>query len=194
MLPVKYFAAFATALLIMSCGAAGNKKQTVTNEKEAAMATDSTHKLVLTSTAFKEGDAIPKKYGCNGADISPALQWNGAPTETKSFALIVDDPDAPMGTWVHWVIFNIPAKATGLPEDVPAKESLPDGALQGKNDFRNYGYGGPCPPGGTHRYFFKLYALDAMLQLKAGCTKAELLKAMTGHIVGEAQLMGRYSR
>ena len=158
------------------------------------MTADSSSGLVLASTAFKEGDAIPKQYGCKGADISPPLRWSGIPEKTKTFALIVDDPDAPMGTWVHWVIFNIPASVTGLPENVPAEESLPDGALQGKNDFKSFGYGGPCPPGGTHRYFFKLYALDTTLQLKAGCTKAELLKAMAGHILAEAQLMGRYSR
>lgn len=188
----KYLLAAVAALLIASCGSSGNKKLTAT--KEAAMATDSTTTLHLTSTAFKEGEAIPTKYGCKGADISPPLQWSDAPPETKSLALIVDDPDAPMGTWVHWVIFNIPPTATGLPEDVPAKESSADGAIQGKNDFRNIGYGGPCPPGGTHRYFFKLYALDTVLQLKAGCSKADLLKAMKGHVVAEGQLMGRYSR
>jgi Raf kinase inhibitor-like YbhB/YbcL family protein len=179
------------ALLIASCGSGKNEQ---TMKKEAAMTTDSTSGLVLASGAFKKGEAIPKQYGCKGADISPPLEWSNIPNNTKTLALIVDDPDAPMGTWVHWVIFNIPSTATGLPENVPPEESLPDGALQGKNDFRNYGYGGPCPPGGTHRYFFKLYALDATLQLKGGCTKAELLKAMRGHVIGEAQLMGRYSR
>lgn len=158
------------------------------------MATDSTARLVLESSAFKEGGDIPKQYGCKGADISPPLEWSGVPADAKSLALIVDDPDAPMGTWVHWVIFNIPANSTGLPEDVKPTNSLPDGATQGKNDFRNIGYGGPCPPGGTHRYFFKLYALDTLLQLKAGISKPDLLNAMKGHIVAEGQLMGRYSR
>lgn len=158
------------------------------------MTTSSAAKMILTSPAFKEGEKIPKKYTCDGSDISPALNWNSVPAQAKSLALIADDPDAPMGTWVHWVIFNIPPTVTGLPEDVPAKDSLSDGTLQGKNDFRNYGYGGPCPPGGTHRYFFKLYALDTLLQLRPGCSKAELLKAMAGHTVGEGQLMGKYSR
>lgn len=194
MLTARYLTVLATALLIGSCGSSPSKKQTASNQKEATMATGSSAKLILTSSAFKEGEAIPKQYGCKGADISPPLEWSGVPADAKSLGLIVDDPDAPMGTWVHWVIFNIPPKATGLPEDVPAKDSLPDGAIQGKNDFRNIGYGGPCPPGGTHRYFFKLYALDTVLELKAGSSKADLLNTMKGHILGEGQLMGRYSR
>lgn len=194
MLTARYLIVLSTALLIASCGSTRNKKQTASNLQEAMMATESGTKLVLTSSAFKEGEAIPKQYGCKGVDISPPLEWSGVPDNAKSLALIVDDPDAPMGTWVHWVIFNIPAQTTGLPENVPPKDSLPDGAIQGRNDFRNIGYGGPCPPSGTHRYFFKLYALDTALQLKAGSSKADVLKAMKGHLVGEGQLMGRYSR
>ncbi len=151
-------------------------------------------KFVLTSPAFSEGEKIPKKYGCNGADISPPLVWRDTPPETKSFTLLLEDPDAPMGTWIHWVIFNIPADAHDLKEHMPTDKTLPDGAVQGRNDFRNIGYGGPCPPGGTHRYFFKLYALDTGLKLGAGSTKPEVMKAMQGHIIGEADLMGRYSR
>ncbi len=157
------------------------------------MNTGSAAKMTLTSSAFKEGGMIPKKYTCDGPDVSPPLNWENVPAQAKSLAMIVDDPDAPMGTWVHWVIFNMPSGITGLPENVPPKDSLPDGSLQGKNDFRNYGYGGPCPPGGTHRYFFKLYALDSVLRLKAGCSKSDLLKAMQGHVIGEGELMGRYS-
>lgn len=194
MVSAKSAAILAAALLIMSCGSAGDKKQTAIRETEGPMAKDSTAEILLSSSAFKEGAVIPRKYTCDGSDFSPPLNWDNVPAQAKSLALIVDDPDAPMGTWVHWVIFNIPPKTTELPENVPAKESLPDGALQGKNDFRNYGYGGPCPPGGTHRYFFRLYALDTVLELKAGCTKPQLLKAMSGHIIGEGQLMGRYSR
>ncbi len=190
----RHLISLTAALLIASCGISGKKQPTATKQKETAMTTDSSLRIVLTSPAFKEGEAIPKQYGCKGVDISPPLQWSNIPEKTKTLALIVDDPDAPMGTWVHWVFFNIPTSATGLPENVPTKDALADGAVQGKNDFRNYGYGGPCPPGGTHRYFFKLYALDTALQLKAGCTKAELLKAMAGHILAEGQLMGRYSR
>ena len=151
-------------------------------------------KFTIASAAFKEGEMIPQEYTADGQNISPPLKWESAPAQTKSFALIADDPDAPMGTWVHWVIFNIPPTTTGLPENVPTKNSLPDGALQGKNDSREIGYDGPSPPSGTHRYFFKLYALDTMLKLSSGISKRELLKAMEGHILAQAQLTGKYSR
>ncbi len=150
--------------------------------------------MKLTSPAFEEGGKIPPQYTCDGKDISPPLQWSEVPAGTKSFALICDDPDAPMGTWVHWVIFNIPDSVRQLPEAVPTTEHLKDGSMQGTNDFKRSGYGGPCPPGGTHRYYFKLYALDTVLNLKAGATKAQLLEAMKGHILAEAQLMGKYGR
>ncbi len=190
----KYIILFAVAFLSSACGGASKQSQPAVKETEANMTTVSDAKMVLTSTAFKEGEMIPKKYTCDGSNISPPLKWDSVPAQAKSMALIADDPDAPMGTWVHWVIFNIPPGLSGLPENIPLKDSLPNGSLQGKNDFRNAGYGGPCPPGGTHRYFFKLYALDILLQLKAGCSKADLLKAMQGHIVAEGQLMGKYSR
>lgn len=190
----KYSFLLLTAFLLASCGNAQRQNQNSNKNMEDTMATGSVARLTLTSTAFKEGEMIPRRYSCDGADISPPLKWNPVPPQTKSFALIADDPDAPVGTWVHWVIFNIPPNLTELPEKVPASNSLSDSTLQGKNDFRNIGYGGPCPPGGTHRYFFKLYALDTMLKLPAGSTKASLLKAMEGHIIGEAQLMGKYSR
>lgn len=150
--------------------------------------------LTIKSTAFKEGGHIPDKYTCDGMDISPPLSWSDIPEGTQSLALISDDPDAPMGTWVHWVIYDIPAEIESLPESVPAEETLQDNTKQGKNDFGRIGYGGPCPPGGTHRYFFKLYALDTKLNLKPGLTKAKLLKAMDGHILGEGKLMGKYKR
>ncbi len=150
--------------------------------------------IQLTSSAFTEGDMIPKKYTCDGQDISPPLAWTGVPEGTKSVALISDDPDAPVGTWVHWVMYNIPPQLQELPEAVPADKVLATGATQGTNDFRRIGYGGPCPPGGTHRYYFKLYALDQELALDPGLTKDQLLKAMKGHILAEGQLMGRYKR
>jgi len=150
--------------------------------------------IKLTSKAFQEGGMIPRQYTCDGKDISPPLQWDKAPERTRSFALICDDPDAPMGTWVHWVIYNIPADARQLAEGVPPTERLPNGARQGKNDFRKIGYGGPCPPRGTHRYFFKVYALDVLLDLPSGATKAQLEKAMEGHILARGQLMGKYAR
>ncbi len=150
--------------------------------------------IKITSSAFKEGEMIPRKYTCDGDDISPPLEWSGIPNGTKGIAIISDDPDAPMGTWVHWVIFNIPPDMKGLSENIPATTTLENGAIQGITDFRRPGYGGPCPPSGTHRYYFKIYALDSMLKLKPQATKKDLLKAMEGHILAEGQLMGRYKR
>jgi len=150
--------------------------------------------IKVTSTAFKDGEIIPKQYTCDGNDISPPLTWSGAPQETKSIALICDDPDAPGGTWVHWVLFNLPPASNALPAEVSSAKVLDNGAKHGKNDFRRFGYGGPCPPGGTHRYYFKVYALDSMLDLDVGIMKADLVKAMQGHILAEGQLMGRYKR
>ena len=151
-------------------------------------------RMELTSSVFQEGQSIPSLYTCDGKDISPPLSWSGAPVETKSFALIADDPDAPRGTWVHWVLWNLPATANELKEALPAIPHLPSGALQGKNDSGESGYGGPCPPSGTHRYFFKIYALDTMLPLKPGATKSQLEAAMKGHVLAQATLMGVYSR
>jgi Raf kinase inhibitor-like YbhB/YbcL family protein len=150
--------------------------------------------IQLTSGAFEQGGMIPQKYTCDGEDVSPAVQWSGIPDDTQSIALICDDPDAPAGTWVHWVLFNIPAGKTELPENIPGDRILENGAKHGMNDFRRLGYGGPRPPGGTHRYFFKIYALDIEIGLEPGATKTELLKAMEGHILDEGQLMGKYAR
>jgi Raf kinase inhibitor-like YbhB/YbcL family protein len=152
--------------------------------------------IQVTSPAFKEGEVIPRDNTCEGKDLSPALQWGKVPDGTKGLALICDDPDAPVGTWVHWVIYGIPADATGLPAGVPTDKELETGAKQGTNDFKNIGYGGPCPPKGHgfHRYFFKLYALDAELALKPGATKKDLEAAMKGHILAEGQLIGKYQR
>jgi Raf kinase inhibitor-like YbhB/YbcL family protein len=150
--------------------------------------------LEITSSAFSEGEMIPTGYTCDGPDISPELAWTGVPETTQSLALICDDPDAPMGTWVHWVLFNIPPGARGLPGEISPDAALENGARHGTNDFGRLGYGGPCPPGGTHRYFFKLYALDTELDLASGITKAQLIEAMEGHILAEAQLMGTYNR
>ncbi len=149
----------------------------------------------LQSNAFQEGADIPRQYTCEGADASPALTWSEPPHKTLSFALIADDPDAPVGTWVHWVAWNIPAGAHQLPENVAKSADLPGGGKQGSNDFKKTGYGGPCPPPGKpHRYFFKLYALDSTLDLKSGATKKDLEQAMKGHILAQAQLMGKYQR
>jgi len=152
-------------------------------------------KIDLTSAAFGEGEIIPKQCTADGKDISPALHWSSPPPGTKSFVLICDDPDAPRGTWVHWVMFNIAADQRELPEAVPTQEEFDGGAKQGTNDFKKIGYGGPSPPPGKpHRYFFKLYALGSELSLQPGAAKADLEKAMAGHILGKAELMGRYKR
>jgi hypothetical protein len=165
------------------------EKNHVRRNQEATMA------LQLTSAAFKEMEAIPRQYTCDGEDQSPPLAWSGVPANAKSLALICDDPDAPAGIWVHWVLYAIPPGVAELPVGVPAVRSLADGAKQGTNDFRRIGYGGPCPPRGKpHRYFFKLYALDTEVQLKEGATKAELVRAMQGHILAEGQLVGTYQR
>lgn len=151
--------------------------------------------FALTTTAFSPDGDIPSRFTCDGPDLSPALAWADPPGKTASFALICDDPDAPAGTWVHWVLYHMPASARALAEGVPKRERLEDGSIQGKTDFGRVGYGGPCPPrGGPHRYFFKLYALDTKTGLPPGATKAEVEKAMRGHILGQAELMGRYRR
>lgn len=150
--------------------------------------------LELTSAAFAQGGAIPEQYSCKGVNVSPPLAWGEPPAGTQSFALIMDDPDAPGGTWVHWVLFNIPASARSLPEAIPADTTLPDGSLSGVSSFGGTGYGGPCPPGGTHRYFFRLYALDEMLAIEAGAGRGELEKAMAGHILAQGELMGTFSQ
>ena len=150
--------------------------------------------MQLTSQAFKHADIIPDRYTCKGSDISPPLKWSGAPEQTKSFALIIDDPDAPMGTWVHWVLYNLPANCDNLPENVPDKNTLSNGGVQGTNSWGRIGYGGPCPPSGTHRYYFRLYALDTVLDLKAGATKSQLLNALQEHVLEECELMGRYAK
>lgn len=151
--------------------------------------------ITITSPAFKDGQAIPSTFTCDGADLSPPLSWKAVPDDTQSLVLIVDDPDAPKGTWVHWVLFDVEATTTDLPEGIPSKATVLSGAKQGKNDFKRIGYGGPCPPPGkAHRYFFKLYALDKMLNLEAGVTKADLEAMMKGHILAQGQLMGLYMR
>jgi Raf kinase inhibitor-like YbhB/YbcL family protein len=146
-------------------------------------------KLSIASPKFPHNGMIPSKYTCDGADVSPPLTIGSIPEGTRSLALIVDDPDAPMGTWVHWLVWNIGADTKEIPEN-----SVPRGALQGMNDFRKQAYGGPCPPSGTHRYFFKLYALDTVLALKVGATKARIEEAMKGHVLAQAEWIGLYRR
>jgi Raf kinase inhibitor-like YbhB/YbcL family protein len=150
--------------------------------------------IKITSAAFTEGEMIPAQYTCDGSNVSPPLAWDTVPAGTRSLALVADDPDAPMGTWVHWVAYNLPASVKELKEGILPSDSLPGGGRQGLSDFGKYGYGGPCPPGGTHRYFFKLYALDTALPLSGKVTKRQLEAAMKGHVLAQGELMGRYSR
>jgi len=151
--------------------------------------------ISISSDAFEDGGSLPVEYTCDGEDRSPALIWDTVPAGTQSIALIVDDPDAPGKTWVHWVICNMPANSTGLLGAVPKNKTLDDGSLQGKNDFGRIGYNGPCPPPGKpHKYFFKVYALDTTLSLKSGATKSQLEAAMSGHILAQGEIVGKYGR
>jgi Raf kinase inhibitor-like YbhB/YbcL family protein len=153
-----------------------------------------TMSIAIESPAFAQNQAIPSKYTCNGPDVSPPLAWKNIPDKTQSIVLICDDPDAPGGTWVHWVCYDIPASVTTLPEGILKIDSLPGGGKQGITDFGGIGYGGPCPPSGTHRYFFKVYALDRMLGVPAGKSKKDIERAMKGHVVAQGQLIGMYSK
>lgn len=179
-----------SGLVLFLGGCGPGASSTVTPVKEGGQAMT----FQMTSTAFAQGGVIPRQYTCDGKDMSPPLQWGEPPAGTRSFALICDDPDAPAGIWVHWVLYNMPAAARSLPEALPATAELPDGSRHGQNSWRRLGYGGPCPPSGTHRYVFKLYALGTVLDIKPGANKQQLLKAMEGHILGQAELMGTYSR
>lgn len=177
------------ALLVVSAVASTASCAGPPRTKEAAM------RLIVTSPAFKDSSSIPSRHTCEGEDVSPALAWAGVPEGTKSITVICDDPDAPLKTWVHWVLYNLPPATVGLPEGVAAAETLPDGSRQGVNDFGRVGYGGPCPPrGATHRYFFRVYALDAFLSVGSRATRKAVEKAMEGHILASGLLMGTYRR
>ena len=180
---------FVILSLVVSCSATETRDESSATDEDAVMT------IVLSSTAFKEGDRIPVKYTCDGQDISPALVWDEPPQQTEAFVLMVDDPDAPGGVFTHWMIFNIPANTHQFGEGVPIQEQLESGALQGKNDFGKIGYRGPCPPsGGSHRYRFTIYALDQRLNLKAGASKKQVIDAMQGHILAQGRLTGTYQR
>jgi Raf kinase inhibitor-like YbhB/YbcL family protein len=154
-----------------------------------------TMSFVLETKAFPKGGEIPARYTCSGDDLSPALSWSGVPQNTKSFALIVDDPDAPSGTFTHWLVYDLPAATHHLPESVSRTDDQSGGGRQGRNDFGRVGYGGPCPPPGkAHRYFFRLYALNAPLSLPAGASRQALEAAMRGHVIAQAELMGKFAR
>ena len=185
-----YFFCFFSVICLIAGGVispAGAKEKVITGIKGGKT-------MEIKSSSFQHEGMIPAKYTCDGQNISPPLSWSGAPEKAKSFALICDDPDAPAGIWVHWVFFDIPASVNSLPEKVAKQAEIVGLGKNGKNSSGRWGYDGPCPPGGTHRYYFKLYALDTVLNLKAGVTKEELLGVMKGHILAEAQVMGRYKR
>src|SRR5437867_735678 len=166
----------------------------VASSRAAEKKPDKGH-IQLTSTAFNEGASIPAKHTCDDQNVSPPLKWSGVPAEAKTLLLIADDPDAPRGTWTHWVLYDLPANTSELPEGTGKPQNIPGGAKQGLNDFKQLGYGGPCPPHGKlHRYFFKLYALDGQLRLKPGATRKEVEQAMQKHILAQGQLMGTYKR
>lgn len=150
--------------------------------------------MKLSSKAFKDGGSIPRKYTCDGEDISPPLAWEGIPAKARSLALIAEDPDAPGKTWVHWILYDLPPETRSLPENASQAHALPGHALEGMTDFKRVGYGGPCPPDGRHRYFFRLYALDSRLEFPEGVSRDEVLQTIRGHVLDEAQLMGTYCR
>jgi Raf kinase inhibitor-like YbhB/YbcL family protein len=180
-------------LLLPACGRDPSSESLPVGKDPALMT------IHIESSAFAGGGTIPRLYTCDGKEVSPPLAWSGVPETARSLALICDDPDAPRGTWTHWVIFDIPATVRSFGEGVPAHERVELGAggetaLQGKNDFGKTGYGGPCPPSGTHRYFFRIYALDTVLNLGTGTTRQDLLRSIKGHVLAEGELIGRYSR
>lgn len=185
------FRVFIIIILLFAFSACQKGKNEIKKAEDVTAMQD----FSITSTAFQHGQMIPSKFTCDGANVSPALEWGNIPEGTKSFALICDDPDAPMGTWVHWVIYNIPVQITSLQEGVPKQDTLSEGIAQGKNDFGFNGYGGPCPPrGNPHRYFFKLYALDIQTHFEPGLSKQELLDRIQNHVIKKAELMGKYQR
>lgn len=188
--------ALSVSLLLMSaCSVITSAPSATTDPSEMTGEGVELATLELTSEAFGPQETIPERFTCDGEDISPPLSWSAPPDPTQSFALIMDDPDAPMGIWVHWVLFNIPADKRALPENVPAEDQLSDGSLHGSNSWRRSNYGGPCPPSGsTHRYVFKLYTLDTQLDLEAGATKKQVLDAMDGHVLAHGELVGTFSR
>ena len=204
---MRIFVAITTAVLLTACAAesvptpapeeptrAVEPTQQEAAPTEEQLPVEEKQDFRLMSPAFLQEDPIPANYSCDGENISPRLTWTNPPDVTMSFALIMDDPDAPVGTWVHWVLFNLPAETRSLPEAVGPDPTLTNGAVHGSNSWESIGYGGPCPPGGEHRYFFKLYALDRVLALEVGATKEQVLEAMQDHILAQTELMGTYSR
>jgi Raf kinase inhibitor-like YbhB/YbcL family protein len=204
----------AAPVILASCGQIGESPPLVAEAKSSpgergaidrelsgpASLSVAARTIDLRSSAFTEGAAIPAKYTCKGEDLSPPLSWNNVPTGTRSLALLVEDPDAPFGVFTHWALYGIPAESKELPEGILAEKTVhmgepkADPARQGTNDFKKYGYGGPCPPSGTHHYHFHIYALDRNLDLSPGATRKQLLDAMKGHVMGEGELVGIFAK
>lgn len=189
---IKILIAFAfLGLLLASCQGDGAKDA----QEDSTVGSPNVEDFTLSSAAFPPGGVISRRYTCDGDNISPELNWIDAPQPARSFALIMDDPDAPGGTFTHWVLYNLPGNARGLAENLPKMDGLDNGALQGRNDFDRTGYGGPCPPRGTtHHYRFRLYALDTSLDLPAGAAKSQVLARIDGHVIGQAEVVGTYRR
>ena len=194
---------FLFAIIITSCTPAATSAPAIetgiavtSSAPSETPSMEDTMSLELTSDAFVNGQSIPAKYACTGRNVSPPLAWNGAPAETQSLALIMEDPDAPAGTWVHWVLYNIPVQSRNLQEDLPVtgKNIDPNAIYVGTNSSGNIGYDGPCPPSGMHRYYFKLYALDTLISLLPGASKEQVLREMEGHILAQGELMGTFSK
>ena len=179
--------------LLLSCSGNKNESGNTQSAGKDTVTAKTPEGMSLSSTAFESGKPIPKKYTCDAEDISPPLRWKNIPAQTQSLALICDDPDAPGGTWVHWVVFNISPKITEIPENFTRKQTAENGIQQGMNDFKKTGYGGPCPPSGTHHYSFRLYALDCAISSEKPLTKNELERLMKDRILGKAELIGTYS-
>jgi Raf kinase inhibitor-like YbhB/YbcL family protein len=187
---IRFCCVFLLACLLAPAVSCGSSARPLAQRHDA-----SSSAFQVESAAFKEGSSIPVRFSCEGENISPPLTWTHAPAGTRSFALIVDDPDAPAGVWTHWVVYNLPAQTKSMDVNAPKQAELAGGGLQGLSSFGGVGYGGPCPPpGNAHRYFFRLYALDAVLDLQPGAGKQEVLDAMKGHMLGQAELMGRFKR
>src|SRR5438132_168802 len=188
----RFILALFSCILICSCA---RQPQSVSNQTNVPTTNQNqaSANIKVSSTAFKEGEPIPPQHTCDGVNISPSLEWTPTPG-AKTLAIVCDDPDAPAGAFTHWLVYNLPGATMGLIENMPAQEKVAGGGIQGTNDFGKIGYGGPCPPRGTHRYFFKVYALDSELPLKPAATKDQLMKAMEGHVIAQGQLIGTYAR
>ena len=185
----------AVGLLIAACGGGNGTPTETPSVTETPVEEEGVMAFAIRSDAFDADQPIPTRFTCDGDDVSPALSWSDVPDGTQSLALIMDDPDAPRGVFTHWVLFNLPAGARSLPEGVANTERPESGGIQGRTDFGDIGYGGPCPPpGGPHRYRFTLYALDGLIDLGAGASKQRVLDAVEGHVLAEAQLVGSYQR